>query len=204
MTNNNSGRSMIEMIGVLTIIGALSTGGIVGYTKALHQNKVKTAIEQINVISAHLSAIGANGGDYSGLNNGVAIKLKAVLPEMNPSGTTLKNPFGGGVTIASAKLLNGSGDDQAYTIEYSGLDKQACLSLATHDWGGAKNSSLIGVVAGNSPSAGSLYLKCEGVSSAPVVGCVKGPTVGIPIPISTAVTSCNSCGNNCSIMLKYY
>ena len=36
MTNlNESGRSMIEMLGVLAIIGVLSVGGIAGYTQAM-------------------------------------------------------------------------------------------------------------------------------------------------------------------------
>lgn len=208
MSNNNFGRSMIEMIGVLVIIGALSAGGIAGYTKALHQNKVNKSIEQIGVISGHLSTIGANGGFYTGMSNKSAIKLKAVLPEMNPSGTILKNPFGGDVDISSAKLLKNGGDDQAYSIKYSGLDKQACLALATNDWGSAKNSSFIGIVAGPSASLNtdSLYLKCPGQKAAltSVVGCNNGTTLGIPIPVSEAAIICSTCGNNCAVALKYY
>ena len=208
MSNNNFGRSMIEMMGVLVIIGALSAGGIAGYTKALHQNKVNKSIEQIGVISGHLSTIGANGGFYTGMSNKSAIKLKAVLPEMNPSGTSLKNPFGGDVVISSAKLLSDGGDDQAYSIKYSGLDKQACLALATNDWGSAKSSSFIGIVAGPSASLNtdSLYLKCPGQKAAltSVVGCNNGKTLGIPIPVSEAATICSTCGNNCAVALKYY
>ena len=208
MSNNNFGRSMIEMIGVLVIIGALSAGGIAGYTKALHQNKVNKSIEQIGVISGHLSTIGANGGLYTGMSNKSAIKLKAVLPEMNPSGTSLKNPFGGDVVISSAKLLKKGGDDQAYSIKYSGLDKQACLALATNDWGSAKSSSFIGIVAGPSASlnTNSLYLKCPGQKAAltSVVGCNNGKTLGIPIPVSEAAIICSTCGNNCAVALKYY
>ncbi len=33
----NSGRSMLEMIGVLAIIGILSVGGISGYSKAMEK-----------------------------------------------------------------------------------------------------------------------------------------------------------------------
>ena len=33
--NNESGRSMIEMLGVLAIIGVLSVGGIAGYSRAM-------------------------------------------------------------------------------------------------------------------------------------------------------------------------
>lgn len=206
MSDNYSGRSMIEMIGVLVIVGALSSGGIAGYTKALHQNKVNKSIEQIGVISGHLSTIGASGGLYEGLSNESAIKLKAVLPEMNPSGTTLKNPFGGDVEISPAKLLSGSGDNQAYTIKYSGLDKKACISLATNDWGSVKNSSFIGVAAGTSVSSDSIYFKCNGQAATltSIVGCNNGTTVGVPIPTSQASTVCSKCENNCSVVLKYF
>ena len=37
---NESGRSMVEMLGVLAIIGVLSIGGIAGYTMAM--NKLRT------------------------------------------------------------------------------------------------------------------------------------------------------------------
>ena len=41
---NSFGRSMIEMLGVLAIIGVLSVGGIAGYSKAMEQFKVNKAI----------------------------------------------------------------------------------------------------------------------------------------------------------------
>ena len=39
------GRSMIEMLGVLAIIGVLSVGGIAGYSKAMEKLKINKAIE---------------------------------------------------------------------------------------------------------------------------------------------------------------
>ncbi|MDY4689869.1 MAG: hypothetical protein SPC24_04790 [Alphaproteobacteria bacterium] len=39
------GRSMIEMLGVLAIIGVLSVGGIAGYSKAMEQYKINKAID---------------------------------------------------------------------------------------------------------------------------------------------------------------
>ena len=214
------GRSMIEMMGVLVIIGALSVGGMAGYTKALHQNKINTSIEQINVISGHLSTIGANGGNYEGMSNKSAIKLKAVLPEMNPSGDILRNPFGGEVTISSAKLLKpetgkNSGNDMAYTITYDGLDGPACIAIASHDWSSAKNSSLIGIAAGvaasvkSSDTENKLYLKCSGqlynTASGYVVGCNNG-SVNIPLSVGNATEACKACNanNNCAVTLKYF
>ncbi|MBQ3695590.1 MAG: hypothetical protein II938_01295 [Alphaproteobacteria bacterium] len=41
---NESGRSMVEMLGVLAIIGVLSVGGIAGYTAAIRTHKVNEIV----------------------------------------------------------------------------------------------------------------------------------------------------------------
>lgn len=46
MNNNQSGRSMIEMLGVLAIIGVLSVGGIAGYSKAMEKFKLDKATDE--------------------------------------------------------------------------------------------------------------------------------------------------------------
>lgn len=48
MKQNQYGRSMIEMLGVLAIIGVLSVGGIVGYSKAMEMYKVNKIIQDYN------------------------------------------------------------------------------------------------------------------------------------------------------------
>ena len=48
------GRSMIEMLGVLAIIGALSVGGIAGYSKAMEKFKINKTIEQYSYLTAGL------------------------------------------------------------------------------------------------------------------------------------------------------
>ena len=45
-----SGRSMIEMLGVLAIVGVLSVGGIAGYSKAIRKFKDNKQIEQISML----------------------------------------------------------------------------------------------------------------------------------------------------------
>ena len=44
------GRSMIEMLGVLAIIGVLSVGGIAGYSKAMEKWKINKSISEYNLI----------------------------------------------------------------------------------------------------------------------------------------------------------
>ena len=45
-----SGRSMIEMLGVLAIIGVLSIGGLAGYSKAMEKFKINKLISEYNML----------------------------------------------------------------------------------------------------------------------------------------------------------
>ena len=46
--NTQSGRSMVEMLGVLAIIGILSVGAIAGYSKAMFKYKLNKQAESFN------------------------------------------------------------------------------------------------------------------------------------------------------------
>ena len=47
---NETGRSMVEMLGVLAIIGVLSIGGIAGYTRAMRNWKANEIIDAANKV----------------------------------------------------------------------------------------------------------------------------------------------------------
>ena len=48
--NTQSGRSMLEMLGVLAIIGVLSVGAIAGYSKAMMKYKLNKQAENFNML----------------------------------------------------------------------------------------------------------------------------------------------------------
>ena len=52
--NFEKGRSMIEMLGVLAIIGVLSVGGIAGYSKAMTKYKVNKTIDEYSFMITEL------------------------------------------------------------------------------------------------------------------------------------------------------
>lgn len=54
MKQNQSGRSMIEMLGVLAIIGVLSVGGIAGYSKAMMKWKINKMVEEYTIMMVGL------------------------------------------------------------------------------------------------------------------------------------------------------
>ena len=47
---SENGRSMVEMLGVLAIIGVLSVGAIAGYGKAMFKYKLNKQTEQLNQV----------------------------------------------------------------------------------------------------------------------------------------------------------
>lgn len=51
MKANEQGRSMVEMLGVLAIIGVLSIGGIAGYTMAMNRYKANQILDMASKIS---------------------------------------------------------------------------------------------------------------------------------------------------------
>ena len=71
--NNESGRSMVEMLGVLAIIGVLSIGGIAGYTIAMNRYRANEIIDT----AAKLAVIGMtkniNGGTATATFNDLNI-----------------------------------------------------------------------------------------------------------------------------------
>lgn len=64
MPKIESGRSMVEMLGVLAIIGVLSIGGIAGYTMAMNRYKANQIIDiasKLSVVAQTSHATNPNG-----------------------------------------------------------------------------------------------------------------------------------------------
>lgn len=133
-----SGRSMIEMLGVLAIIGVLSVGGISGYSKAMAKFKLTKAQDQLSMLLINIRTAFSGSSSYEGLNNKTAVSLNIVPSDMLPGGSTasgvtanggIYNAFSGAVVIAAAS------SNQHFTIKFSGLSTEACTSLSSADWG---------------------------------------------------------------------
>ena len=166
MKNNENGRSMVEMLGVLAIIGVLSAGGLAGYSKAMFKHKLNTTMDQITMIVTNIRTMYGTQGNYDGLGKSSAVDLGIIPAVMvddvaavtgehpKPRSTTLTNPFKGNVDIAPVNIANPSGesDDTGFKIVYGGLPKEACIALATADFGSGAGSGFIGAQIGSKVS----------------------------------------------------
>jgi len=122
---NQSGRSMIEMLGVLAIVGVLSAGGIAGYSMAMQSYKTNLLIERIQLLSSKVRTTYKNG-DYTGLSNDKMINSGKVTAK------DLENPFGENLD------LHRSGWGSQYFVfdtVSENIPAEACVDIATTYWG---------------------------------------------------------------------
>ncbi len=201
-----TGRSMIEMLGVLAIVGVLSVGGMAGYSKMMSQYRINASLEQVGVIASKVSAYGAAADSYEGLSNVTAKKLGAQIADTNP--------YDGGITVKPSfidKSNNGNNaDTQAYVIIFSGLTEEACVALGSSAWSNVRNSSFIGLGAGADSKTDTiekgLYIGCPGVLSEGnyATACSGGSAVDLPMDPGTASLACNCSNSNCVFMMKFF
>ena len=159
-----SGRSMIEMLGVLAIIGVLSVGGIAGYSKAMNKFKTNKVADNFAMIVTNIRTLYAQQNNYSGFSNVTAYSMGVVPDELKGVHTAaqeavgtqgetgykpavdeaqeLVNAFSGQVYINVSDSTI-SGDKKAFVIEFTQLSREACITLATNDWGSGYSSGLI-------------------------------------------------------------
>jgi len=157
---NQNGRSMIEMLGVLAIIGVLSVGGIAGYSKAMTKYRINKAIEQITLIAGNVRSFFAPQKNYVGVRctcydtpqpcssdenssnkNGCPIIKKAkILPDemitLDDNGkiTDISNAFGKKIYIVNSNKSK-IGDNQVFRISYQiPKDEEICIELLNHNW----------------------------------------------------------------------
>ncbi len=88
MKINECGRSMIEMLGVLAIVGILSVGGIAGYSKAMRTYKVNKLIEEYGIFinsllefSPSLKRISQRSSNENRLYLAPTIQSMGILPQ---------------------------------------------------------------------------------------------------------------------------
>ena len=156
MCPSQNGRSMLEMIGVLCIIGVLSIGGIAGYSKAMLNMRINKTVEEVSSISQAVRAFYASRRDYKDLYCSSAenstlntkgcdlIKRVSLVPvEMYTDSSKPNmffNRFGGTVKVAYSGLSyedvqqsNNKGN-KSFTISYRGVPSEECIGLVTQDW----------------------------------------------------------------------
>ncbi len=195
--SEQSGRSMVEMLGVLAIIGVLSVGGIAGYSKAMAKFKTTKTMDQVAMLVANIRTLYSGQPSYTGLTTGVAIKMGAVGAEMlngvaQETATTVYNAFNGAVFVKAAA------GGRSFVVTFTGLSNEACVALGSADWGSGSGSGLVKVGTSNA------VVKAEAEADAITTTHSGTTTTGnLPLPLATAAAGCNGKGDINTVQWEY-
>lgn len=206
MYTDEHGRSMMEMFGVLVVMGLISVGGMAGFTKMQRQARTNETVMQIKTMASKLSALGAKTSSYSGLTQD-SLKKLGIAPSED-----MQNPFGGEILVRPSKLLNTGNDEQAFVIVYTGLPQDVCIQLAGFDWTDVRSTNLLGVAVasgsefvGDTQAISAIYQNCTGAANTQyAAGCVGSSSHPVPIDFNTAAAACNCPAENCALAVKYF
>ncbi len=109
-----NGRSMVEMLGVLAVIGVLSIGGIAGYRTAMDMHAANEIIDSVGKAATQLS-VGLVAGTIP----------SAVTPGLELDETTTTN----GYDMAAAIDAPGT-----FVVQVQGVTKSVCENILNRDW----------------------------------------------------------------------
>lgn len=200
--NDQTGRSMVEMLGVLAIIGVLSVGGIAGYSKAMTKFKITKTFDQVSMTVANIRTLYSGQRSYSGLKTANAFNMGVVPAEMEGSSAgSLVNAFQGSVTIGTGAFNSNTAG--AFYISYGGLGREACVSILTADWGSGSSSGFIGITVGSGTSGITTASVPTVSANSPIAGNAVYGNLNLPVSPSDAATSCN-CTNEQCVITWYY
>ena len=93
ITNKNykrsqKGRSMVEMLGVLAIVGTLSVGGVYGYGVAMKKHKANELLHRASMLASTVSAQIMSGKDPTALDTFADSNLGKFALDYDPTKTT--------------------------------------------------------------------------------------------------------------------
>ena len=115
-----SGRSMIEMLGVLAIMGVITVGAIGMISTAMRTQKLTAVNDEVMQIVTMVRNIHAEYDDFSNMNG--ATIFSAI-------GVSDKNPYGG-----SYSLSVDPSNPRQFVLTIDGLGQSECESLRAKAW----------------------------------------------------------------------
>ena len=201
MKNNQSGRSMVEMLGVLAIIGVLSAGGLAGYSKAMFKHKLNSTMDQLTMLVTNIRTMYGTQDNYDGLDVESAYGLGIIAASaINEAHDEMFNPFKGNVELAPVAARTDIANS-GFTVAYKGLPKEACIALATSDWGTGAGSGYIGVEVGADPADNAQFTATA--ATVTEVGATSDDySEGTPMTVADAIEGCAAASN--TVKLYFY
>ena len=115
-----SGRSMIEMVGVLAIMGMLTATAFALISLGINRQKQARVMDDVVTIVSGVRGLLGDYDDFSNIDNFAAMSVSS------------KNPYGGTYELSVDPY-----DARQFIIRINGLNKSDCEALVTKAWTGS-------------------------------------------------------------------
>ena len=132
-----SGRSMIEMLGVLGIMGVIMYGAVVGINFGIEMYKVNIVHSEVEELSRAVIDFGSFVDGYSFLSSASdSLFCKNAAFPCDPHTMHMQNKWGGNVTVEPSDCATvGSGRVcRSFVIKYTNVPKVPCKRLIDDMW----------------------------------------------------------------------
>ena len=203
---SQSGRSMMEMLGVLAVVGVLSVGGFAMVSKMQASYEANKVMDEIADLANRVRVVFR---DYEATGNGASMnkylrKTKAYPDSFNEneSDTIDDTEFLGSTgigyevryvckgSVATGQKCNGT---EYYMIFLKNMTEDLCNQVVTSNWGSPSTNGFIGIGA-HSEAA----LSCTDCSSC---GRANSKDCPVPMGIGDAVEFCSK-QQNLNLLFK--
>lgn len=145
MKNCERGRSMVEMLGVLAIIGVLSAAGLAGYSKAMAKNKINKTVDQMaQIVNNMRTAFLGKNADHpyadfgaakddaktaQAMRNAIVLNIFPGSMVQDKVAPLVLNAYKGEVYIITED------EGETFEVVFENLPKEASIAIGTMDWG---------------------------------------------------------------------
>lgn len=167
-SNDDSGRSMVEMLGVLAIIGVLTVGGfsIMGRSRQMHDiGQLLSETARIAMTSKQMSCEYDSAYDSTGSYTMFLYKSEAYSNELEYEDGKFIGPMDSEITV--------TGDLYTFEVHVANLSEDACIQMAGNDWGKKGTNGFLQACVGSSCTTSDNMMDLAAAASS----CSDGATV---------------------------
>ncbi len=172
-----SGRSMIEMLGVLSIIGILTVGGFSLVSKTVSENRINKVIDEVSDLARRTRVVFRefiydckhNGSGTCNDNSDMSeyIHNAKAYPDVLEWDNS-KKYFLDDEDVEMSISFKKKNDVEYYVLKIAAMTDEICMAIANGQWGSAATNGFAGISFDNTDPIGKTVdldtaaTKCEG------------------------------------------
>ena len=155
--NQESGRSMVEMVGVLAVMGLITAGAFVLMRSGMASQKRNRAQDEIANIVSTIRTLSAGGDDFSNLaTDGASDAAGTAL--LNNLRVSTATPFGG---TSAYTVRYAAGTPGQFAVKITNLARQDCNALKVSAWSDAVANTFKCLTVGDTTDCASDATNCD-------------------------------------------